>query len=296
MIDDSVVRDNTIHDQPTFDETPWQPAPARQPHLGYTLLLLLIGVALLAAFTVAFTLAGSFRHLLTAQPAHAMDLPKLSILLEALTFAGTFGIALAVFPRMWHRSFAHTIDWHVAMARQHWPKLAAFGIVLSLFAQLLESHLILPRQMPVDAFFQHPSDVWVVAIFGTFVAPICEEVFFRGFLLRGVAIAYDWFATPRTDLGRILWNSSNTLSRRALIVSGILTSGIFAAMHAAQLGFAWNAVAVLWVVGGALTAVRLRLNSVAASCVVHAVYNGWIFAVIFVATGGFRHLDRMTAH
>ena len=66
-------------------------------------------------------------------------------------------------------------------------------------------------------------------------------------------------------------------------------------MHAAQLGFAWNAVGVLWLVGGALTWVRIRLNSVAASTVVHAVYNGTIFVIIFFATDGFRHQDKVVA-
>ena len=56
-------------------------------------------------------------------------------------------------------------------------------------------------------------------------------------------------------------------------------------MHAAQLGFAWNAVGVLWLVGGLLTVVRIRLDSVAASTIVHAVYNGFIFAPAVLCDG-----------
>ena len=40
-------------------------------------------------------------------------------------------------------------------------------------------------------------------------------------------------------------------------------------------------------------AVRVKWHSLAASALVHACYNGTIFALIFVATSGFRHLDKL---
>jgi membrane protease YdiL (CAAX protease family) len=42
-----------------------------------------------------------------------------------------------------------------------------------------------------------------------------------------------------------------------------------------------------------LCAVRLRLNSLAASTLVHAAYNFTLFAGMLVATDGFRHLDKL---
>ncbi len=268
-----------------------------QPHLGYTLLLLLAGFIALVVFGIGVTMAGISFHILPRNAAElAHGFPKTSILIEALTFAATFAFAVLVFPRMWHRSFNEGIAWHRHVAARYAGWLAGGGVVLSLAAQLLESRLNLQKKLPIDEFFQHPVDVWVVALFGTLVAPLCEEVFFRGFLLRGLAIAWDWCARR---LGTLETNSPVDTrfpagsSRTAWIVAGILSSGLFAAMHAKQLGFAWSAVAVLWIVGGALTAVRIRLNSVAASTVVHAVYNGWIFVIIFFLTDGFRHLDKL---
>ncbi len=272
-------------------------AHKRQPNLGYTLVLLAVGVLALALFSIALGVLGHHTHLLSQNnPAASKELPKASILLEALTFGSTFLFAYLVFPHMWRRPFARVIDWNVKQARAHVGRLALTGVGLSIVAQLLESRLTLPKEMPVDDFFRSPSDVWVIALFGTLVAPVCEELFFRGFLLRGIAIAYDWLATPKTEEGRARWHATDSLSRTGLIVAGVISSGLFAAMHAAQLGFAWNAVGVLWIVGGGLTVVRLRLNSVAASSVVHAVYNGWIFIIIFIGTDGFRHLDKMAAH
>lgn len=289
------------------DYIPYQPPPRvmlhdgeaapRQPHIGYTLLLLLAGFIFLLIVSAVVIAAGAALHLLPHSVSEASrGFPKTSILIEALTFGATLAFAALVFPRMWHRSFGLTIAFHRQTAARYAGRLAIIGVALSIVAQLIESRLNLKQDMPVDEFFRHPADVWVVALFGVLVAPVCEEIFFRGFLLKGLAIAWDWIATPKTEEGRSLWNATSTLSRTAWIVAGVISSGMFAAMHAAQLGFAWNAVGVLWLVGGALTVVRIRLNSVAASAVVHAVYNGFIFVLLFVATDGFRHLDKVTSH
>jgi len=50
---------------------------------------------------------------------------------------------------------------------------------------------------------------------------------------------------------------------------------------------------VLFGVGLALTWVRLHYRSLAASTLVHATYNGFIFTLMCVYTGGFQHLERM---
>ena len=50
---------------------------------------------------------------------------------------------------------------------------------------------------------------------------------------------------------------------------------------------------VLFCVSLVLCGVRLRFHSLAASALVHACYNGTIFALLFFATGGFRHLEKL---
>jgi membrane protease YdiL (CAAX protease family) len=298
--------DHIVPARPPRDFQLWSPQPTplleeprkRQPHLGYAaLVLVLIVVFLSVASVVALVVAAQIRHASAHDASRIFNsLPKASILMEAITFGLTLLTAYLVFPRMWHRPFGETIGWNAFAARLNGPKLILAGVGLSVGAQALESFLTLPKEMPVDAFFKHPSDVWVIALFGTFVAPICEEIFFRGFLLRGFAIFFDWLLLPKTEEGRLWWVTTDQLTQRGMILSGVLTSGLFAGMHAAQLGFAWNAVGVLWVVGGVLTFVRLRLNSVAASSVVHATYNGFLFVIMFVLTDGFRHLDKLTNH
>jgi membrane protease YdiL (CAAX protease family) len=39
--------------------------------------------------------------------------------------------------------------------------------------------------------------------------------------------------------------------------------------------------------------VRVKTGSVAASVLVHGAYNGFVFLVVIIQTGGYRHLERM---
>ncbi len=58
--------------------------------------------------------------------------------------------------------------------------------------QFLSNFLPIPKTLPIDDFFRTPADVWMVALFGTFVAPVFEELAFRGFLLPSMASTWDW--------------------------------------------------------------------------------------------------------
>src|SRR5205809_765546 len=74
-----------------------------------------------------------------------------------------------------------------AARRRHAIRLVPSGIVLSRTTHAISSLVPLPRNVPVNAFFRTPSDVWLVAAFGTLLAPLFEEVVFRGFLLPAFA-------------------------------------------------------------------------------------------------------------
>ena len=96
-----------------------------------------------------------------------------------------------------------------------------------------------------------------------------EELFFRGFLYPVLA------------------------RRLGLPVAVFLTAFAFALLHGAQLMFAWGPVLVIFLVGMVLTMVRARTNSVAASVLIHTAYNGTIAVAMFLATNGFRHLEKL---
>jgi membrane protease YdiL (CAAX protease family) len=162
--------------------------------------------------------------------------------------------------------FLQAIHWN-------WPAnvamyvLAGFGLSLAL--QVVAHFLPIPKELPIDTFFRTPAEAWALSILSVTLAPLMEELFFRGFLYpvlaRGMGVPTAVFITA---LG-------------------------FAALHGAQLGFSWGPVLVIFLVGLVLTMVRAKKNSVAAGLLIHMAYNGTITAAMFAATDGFRHLEKL---
>jgi membrane protease YdiL (CAAX protease family) len=103
--------------------------------------------------------------------------------------------------------------------------------------------------------------------------------------------------------GEVKWNSGFAQqgagnedprwSVSALIFSTIITSIGFAMLHGAQLAHSFAPLAVLFTVSVVLCITRLRFHSLAASTVVHSMYNATIFVMLFIGTDGFRHLDKL---
>ncbi|HEY3930277.1 MAG TPA: type II CAAX endopeptidase family protein [Candidatus Koribacter sp.] len=140
------------------------------------------------------------------------------------------------------------------------------GLVMATIVQLVALVLPIPKSLPIDAMFQTPLLAYVTSIFGVLVAPLFEEIYFRGLM----------FPSLREGLGEIA----------AIAITG----AAFALLHAAQLGFSWVALLPLLIVGLILTWVRAQLKSVAASWVMHVTYNATIVVAFWVTTGHFRHL------
>jgi hypothetical protein len=219
--------------------------------------------------------------------------PKFLVGSEAFSYLATLAVSWFIFPLLWKRPFAVGIQANLDAARRNALRLIPMGLILSFAVQAMSSLSTLPKHIPIDDFFRTQSDVWFVTAFGILLAPLFEEILFRGFLLPAFAIAYDWLSLPRTPLAREQWHSNNLLTRPALVFSAVLTSILFAALHAQQIGFAWPVLILLFCVSLILCFVRLRLRSVMASTLIHASYNATIFLTAFIATGGYRHLDKI---
>ncbi len=274
---------------PPTDETP-NPTPpdppTHIPHLGHALLFLAI-TSLLLLLTQVILIGRT-------HPTRISDIhPKLLIISEILTYLGTLALSFAIFPLLWKKPFLLGLQWNAPAARRNALRLLPLGLILSATIQGASNFINVPKKLPLNNFFHSQSDIWLITIFGIILAPLFEETLFRGFLLPACAIAYDWLSLPRTEAARAAWNSSNTLSRPALVFSAILTSVLFALLHGQQIAFTWPILALLFLVSLVLTFVRLRLRSVAASTLVHATYNAAVFLAAFIVTGGYRHLDRL---
>lgn len=80
----------------------------------------------------------------------------------------------------------------------------------------------------------------------------------------------------------------------ALIFSTVVTSIGFALLHGGQLAHSLAPLGVLFAVSLVLCLTRLRFHSLAASTLVHSLYNATIFVMLFVGTDGFRHLEKLS--
>jgi uncharacterized protein len=157
--------------------------------------------------------------------------------------------------------------------RWNWPahiwSYILGGIMLQAVFLVLERFLPLPKEVPFDAVLRQPSSIVLVSVFSVTLGPLMEELFFRGF----------FYPAMRRHTG--------------VAAAVVLTALPFALMHSAQYGNSWASVLLIFIVGVVLALVREEKNSLAASFLVHVGYNGTIIMLLFAATGGFRHLERL---
>jgi membrane protease YdiL (CAAX protease family) len=263
--------------------------PAKHiPHLGHALLFFALAFFLINACALAFF---SLFHIhIEAVDQH----PGIALASQAVAYAAILAGAAWLFPRLWQRPYLQGIQWNAPAARRRWYWVVLGGIVLSAAAQAAEHFLPSPKTSVFDTLLKTQHGAWLLAAFAVLLAPITEEIAFRGFLLPGLATAYDWLALERTPAGLERWRNSSLHSTSAMIFAAIFSSVPFALLHAEQLSHAWGPLAVLYAVSLVFSFVRIRTHSVACCTLMHATYNFSIFAVILLSTGGFRHLETLS--
>jgi membrane protease YdiL (CAAX protease family) len=265
---------------PLPDESP-DPATPVEPELSARIavpdenpvwngwdVILIAAITLFTIFVFVFATTFAAQKLLYPR-LPLMEVGKIPLVtVVAQLFAYVIVFAFMVWLVSWHygRRFYAEVRWKWP---EGWWLYLGLGVVLSISLQVVASFLPMPKELPIDRFFKTPAEAWVLSLFGMSVAPLMEELFFRGFLYP-------------------------VLVRRLGLVAGIgLTSLGFGLIHAPQLGRAWAPVLVVFLVGVALTVVRARTKSVAASMLVHIAYNGTLSLALFVASGGFRNLEKL---
>lgn len=258
----------------------------RIPHLGH--LALLCGILAVSAL-VAVT---AFAFLLRGHP-QLRENGAVEIGLEAAIFLLTLAASARIFPLLWKKSFLSGIDFNLLAAQRNWARLLVAGLVLCCLAQLPERFITQPKHPEIERLMNTPAGAWSALLLGVLLAPLCEEILFRGFLLPALATAYDWLSLDRTPAGLERWRTTTGHTLPAKVFAALLSSLAFAVMHAPQNRYAWGIIAVLFFVGLALAVVRLRTHSVACSTLVHMTYNGILFGVMLVVTHGFRHMERL---
>lgn len=252
---------------PQFPLPTSNPPAENPPWTGWDVLQILV----LTIFVIAlFVLIAVFAaHRLLYPHVSIVDvarMPMVSVIPQMLAYLVVLGFMVTVIKRRPGQSFWKLLPWNWPSG---WITYLVGGVLLSFALQGLAHFLPMPKELPIDRFFSTSSEAWVLSFFGVTLAPLMEELFFRGFLYPVLA------------------------RRLGVVISVLLTSIAFGLIHAPQLGRAWGPVLVVFLVGVALTVTRAITKSVAPGFLIHVAYNGTLSLLLFIASDGFRHLDKL---
>lgn len=256
-----------------------EPLPIPEPAKTEVDLLdvLLVVVAMAVAFVVLGTLAATI-FILTHR-SHGMN-PKLLedamsknaffiVPMQFVIYVAIIGFMAMLVSARHKTSLAQAVHWNVPAKGRILAFALITGTVLALISDIGEVvlHRWIPDSLPITEYFKDRPSALLLGAFGILVAPLMEELLFRGFLYPALA---RWTGTA---------------------VSVIMTASAFTLLHGAQLGYSWAPLLLIFVVGLTLTIARVRTNSVATCVIVHMTYNFVLLLQTYIATHGFRQLQ-----
>jgi membrane protease YdiL (CAAX protease family) len=264
--------------QPEFPSPPFTPEPLAHGERTPVDLLDVLFIAVVAFVSLLFCSLLAFgvysfthrwQHLASdaLSKAFLRDALYLVVMqLAAYLFVIGFMALLA-----WNRhqvSLPQAISWNAPSGR-HAGYAVCGGIALAFISDVGNAVLgpWIPKSLPITELFKDRPSALLLAGFGILVAPLMEEMFFRGFLYPALA------------------------RFTGVLPSILMTATLFTLLHGAQLSFSWAPLLLIFIVGVTLTAVRARTRSVALCVIVHMTYNFTLLAQTFFATHGFRQMQ-----
>jgi hypothetical protein len=256
--------------EPASEPPPLEPSPPEPPpRRGWTYLD--VGVLVAFAFGAQiFVFVGAMVAMLLIRQSRggtftyleAMSSAPFVLTAQSIWWLMVFWLVYRIVRARDPRPFREAIGW-TRPARPVGIYLAG-GTLLALSVALLASALPMPRQkMPMEMLFRDPRSAFLLAGFGVLIAPIVEELLFRGFLFPVMQRVH------------------------GTVVAVMATGTLFSLVHAQQYGWAWQNLLLLSYVGAVFGTVRAVSGSLVPSTLVHAAYNLTLFAALFTSSGGF---------
>ena len=240
---------------------PPPPPPERDPFWGYGDLALFLGLA----FPVLLLSWGLVRGAMAL-----FHIPGASSASEALAEQFVFYVLLfsalrLIFLAQYGRTFWRSLAWRP-------PRLPLITIVmlgvLTAVGVALASFLLRTPDVanPMTEMMRDPTSLILMAVFGITMAPLCEELAFRGFL-------------------------QPLLVRSLGAAPGIaISAAAFGMLHFHEYGNSWRHAAVIALAGGAFGCMRHLTGSTKAAAIMHAAYNGFLFMALFSERRDLPHL------
>jgi len=276
---------------PQLELVPPPPRPPKLiPNIGHVLVFLLLLIpSLIGGYAVAlFTIYATHPHVRIAVLMQEIGRNVMyAISMQAAIYLVLWALSALVFTLWWDRSFAKGIHWNLSTALRHLLLFAGLGVISGLAITIAGNFLPMPKAPPIlEDLTKSAAGAWTLMIFGVTLAPLTEELAFRGFLLPSLVNIFRWFQRRGTI-------SESAVRFVGIPLSIVLTSIPFALMHAQQVSDSWGPVLLIGCVSMILCIVRLKTDSVAAGVVVHACYNLTLFSGLLYQTDWFRHLDKL---
>ena len=289
--------DVAAEELPLFANYEYAPAPLprRKPDFADFLLfaVLAFGASLCSGVVVLIAL---HYHLLGAHTfKQANNEIHYRIGSQASWYILTLLFSVWIFPLAWRRSFFAGLEWRATAATRHIWRLV--GAASACFIGAMADQFLMPgpSNTPIDETFRMPGAAWLLFAFGVTLAPLMEEIAYRGFLLPAFCTSFDWTMERLTKKAPLPLDGDGfpSWSAPAMIFASVVVSIPFALMHGEQTSYSVGPFLLLVAISLVLCWVRLAMRSLAASVLVHSTYNLLLFSLMFLGTGGFRHMDKM---
>lgn len=231
-----------VSSEPAIPESLPAPAP-RDPFWSYSDLLLLLGF--IAAGFVAMGMIAFVAEAVT--PALRRDPMPLALPLQIVFYVIIYLGFIAVFRLRYNKPALQSLGWRPSNFN---PLLAGMsGALLAVALSALGQLLRTPENNLMDKLVNSWVSFILFAITAVLVAPVFEELLFRGFL-------------------------QPLLSRTFGLATGILlTSALFGSLHLFQYSLAWQYALIIFLAGVAFGWVRARTRSVVPGTLMHCCFN-----------------------
>lgn len=235
---------------------PPPPPPERNPFWGYSDLVMFIGLGIVGM------LIGAVVGLLIVKAALALfhvhsKIPALEPLASQVCGDVFLFGALAMLLRLqYNRPFWSSLGW--TPPGKPVIGIIARGLFCAIAVALLGTLIHIPTgSNPMTELMRDRTSAILMAIFGVTIAPLTEELVFRGFL-------------------------QPLLVRSLGTIPGIVAAGIpFGLLHYTEYGNSWRHAVLIALAGTAFGWLRHRTGSTQASTIMHASYNAVIFIAVF---------------
>lgn len=234
-----------------FEAVPPSEPPRRSPFWGYGDLFLFVGLTLPSLLAGALIVKAVFAvfHITVANRAFEL-LPA-----QFTGYAILFSLLWMLFRFQYGQPFWNSLGWVDPPCTA--ARVVMMGVLLAVAVAVASIVLRTPDiNSPMKEFLTRRSSVVLLAIFGTTLGPLCEELAFRGFM--------------------------QPLFVRSLgAVPGILLAALpFGLLHLQQYGWSWRHGLLITLAGAAFGWMRQATNSTKASVVMHVAYNAMFFLAL----------------